>query len=66
MAKYRANAKDVAYRYYMSDCLNLINQHKYLTKRYRDIIGEQYEPQIEKSGDEIAAEIIAKAGLIVK
>lgn len=55
----------MTYRFYMSDCLNNINQRKYMTMRYADMVNDT-KPKVEKTGDEIAAEIISKAGLVVK
>lgn len=56
----------MTYRYYISDCLNLINQKKYLTTRYADLVNGKNNHQINKSGDEIVQEVIEKAGLVVK
>lgn len=54
----------MTYRIYISDCLNLINQRKYLTKRFADMVYKDVSPK--KSGDEIALEVIRKAGLVMK
>lgn len=64
MARYRTDIRDMTYRFYMSDCLNLVNQRKYMTVRFADMVYKKPEPQ--KSGDEIAREVISKAGLVVK
>ena len=56
----------MTYRFYLTDAVNAGNQHKYLTIRYADIVKGKLTAKEEKSGDEIAAEIIAKAGLVVK
>lgn len=66
MARYRTDIRDMTYRIYMSDCLNLINQKKYLTTRYADLVSGKDNHQISKSGDEIVQEVIEKAGLVVK
>lgn len=66
MARYRTDIRDMTYRIYMSDCLNLINQNKYLSTRYADLINGKLNHQISKSGDEIVQEVIEKAGLVVK
>ena len=59
------------YRYYLTDCLKLIAENtakyaggSYISNRYKDIVDPQ--PIMEKTGDEIAAEIIMKAGLHIK
>lgn len=59
------------YRYYLTDCLKLITENtakfaggSYISNRYEDIIDSK--PIIEKTGDEIASEIIINAGLHVK
>ena len=50
-----------AYRYYVTDSLQNIPRNKYTTKRFYDIIHPK--PIDNKSGDEIAAEVIRAAGL---
>ena len=58
MARYRTDIRDMTYRIYMSDCLNLINQKKYLTTRYADLVSGKNNHQVNKSGDEIVQEVI--------
>lgn len=48
----------------MTDSLQLSGQRKYITSRWADIIGGEKEDA--RSGDEIALEIIEKAGLVTK
>lgn len=52
---------DEAYRIYVTHSLQLNPQGKYITKRYDELIKQSNEP--EKSGDEIAIDIITRAGL---
>lgn len=52
---------EMAYRIYVTEALRSIPQGKFSQKSFYDIIHS--EPQDEQSGDEIAMEIIAKAGL---
>lgn len=60
-AKWDDHQKSLAYRIYISDTLFAMAQQKYLTKRYVDLISN--EPQDDRSGDEIALDVIAKCGL---
>lgn len=55
--------EETLYRIYAAECLNLTPQNKYLTKRYSDLIKPQ--KQDDRDPDEIAAEIIKKAGLTI-
>lgn len=51
--------RDEAYRIFVTTSLQLAPQQKYLTKGYSELL----ERKEEKSGDEIAVEIMQKAGL---
>ena len=55
--------RDKTYRIYITRSLQLIPQSKYITANYTDLI----EPKEEdtRTGDEIALDIINRAGLIV-
>lgn len=52
---------ELAYRIYVTEALRGIPQGQYSQKSFYDIITSK--PQEQKSGDEIAMEIIMKAGL---
>ena len=67
MSKATQQAKDTAYRVYVTDCLKLIAENTKniaLKLRYYDII--QPKKADTRTGDEIVADIIKRAGLVVK
>ena len=67
MSKATQQAKDTAYRVYVTDCLKLIAENTgniSLKSRYYDII--QPKKADNRTGDEIVADIIKRAGLVVK
>ena len=67
MSKANQQAKDTAYRVYVTDCLKLIAENTgniSLKLRYYDII--QPKKEDTRTGDEIVADIIKRAGLVVK
>ena len=51
----------MAYRFYVTDSLQYIPQQRYTTKRFYDII--YAKPEDTRTGDEIAVDVIKKAGL---
>ena len=71
MSKANQQAKDTAYRVYVTDCLKLIAENtanisrgQYMKSRYYDII---YQAKVDtRTGDEIVEDIIKRAGLVVK
>ena len=67
MSKANQQAKDTAYRVYVTDCLKLIAENTgniSMKLRYYDII--QPKKADTRTGDEIVADIIKRAGLVVK
>ena len=67
MSKANQQAKDTAYRVYVTDCLKLIAENTgniSLKLRYYDII--QQKKVDTRTGDEIVEDIIKRAGLVVK
>ena len=67
MSKANQQSKDTAYRVYVTDCLKLIAENTgniSLKLRYYDII--QPKKVDNRTGDEIVADIIKRAGLVVK
>lgn len=63
-ARFDKTIREETYRIYITKSLQLAPQNQWLTKDYYDIINPDNIPDTpEKSGDEIAAEIIEKAGL---
>lgn len=61
MARFKEYQRELAYRVYISDSLFYYGQQKQLTKRWSDIAYPK--PVDKRSGDEIALEVIKKAGL---
>lgn len=57
--------RESAYRFYVTDALQNIPQNKYSKRRFYDIIytDMQKTHYAEKSGDEIAVDIMKRAGL---
>lgn len=71
MSKVKQQAKDTAYRVYVTDCLKLIAENtaniscgQYMKARYYDIITPK--KQDTRTGDEIVEDIVKRAGLVVK
>ena len=71
MSKVNQQAKDTAYRVYVTDCMKLISENtanishgQYMKARYYDII-RPAKADI-RTGDEIVEDIIKRAGLVVK
>lgn len=52
-----------AYRVYVTDSLQLAVQNKYLTQRWADLISNNVDT---RSGDEVALDVIRRAGLRLK
>ena len=61
-ARLEQEKRELAYRYYVADSLRLVPQNKCKVHRLIEI----YHPEMiqeEKTGDEIAADVIQNAGL---
>ena len=70
MARYQSQQRDLAYRIYVSDCLRIISENtakmgggSYITAKLADIIN--HKPVDDRTGEEIAADIINRAGIEV-
>ena len=70
MARYQSLQRDLVYRIYLTDCLRIIGENtakigggSYITAKFSDIINQ--EPIDNRSGEEIAADIINRAGIEV-
>ena len=70
MARYQSQQRDLAYRIYVSDCLRIISENaakmcggSYITNKLADIINPK--PVDNRTGEEIAADIIKRAGIEV-
>ena len=70
IARYQSQQRDLAYRIYVTDCLRIISENtakicggSYITANFADIINPK--PVDNRTGDEIAADIIKLAGIEV-
>ena len=70
IARFNQHQRDLAYRIYVSDCLRIISENtakmgggSYITAKFADIINPK--PADNRSGEEIAADIIKRAGIEV-
>ena len=70
IARYNQHQRDLAYRIYVTDCLRIITENtakmgggSYITAKFSDIINPK--PVDNRAGEEIAADIINRAGIEV-
>ena len=70
ITRYQSQQRDLAYRIYVSDCLRIISENtarmsngSYVTAKFSDIINPK--PVENRTGEEIAADIIKRAGIEV-
>ena len=70
MSRYQSQVRDLAYRIYVTDCLRIISENtakicggSYITAKLADIINPK--PVDDRTGEEIAADIINRAGIEV-
>ena len=70
MARFQSQQRDLAYRIYVTDCLRIISENtakmgggSYITAMLSDIINPK--PVDNRSGEEIAADLIKRAGIEV-
>lgn len=64
-SRYEEYQRDLAYRIYVTDSLYLDAQNKMMNMRYAEIIGLKKTKVDTRSGDEIAEDVIKRAGLEV-
>lgn len=57
--------RETAFRVYVSDSLYYSAREQMLTNRYSDMIGKKQAKEDNRSGEEIAADVIKRAGLVV-
>ena len=69
-ARFNQHQRDLAYRIYVTDCLRMVTENTakmskgaYTAARFYDIINPK--PVDNRSGNEIAADIIKRAGIEV-
>ena len=70
IARFNQHQRDLAYRIYVTDCLRIISENtakmgggSYITAKFADIINPK--PVDNQTGEEIAADIIKRAGIEV-
>ena len=70
IARYESQQRDLVYRIYVTDCLRIISENtakmggeSYITAKYEDIINPKTVDN--RTGEEIAADIIKRAGIEV-
>ena len=70
IARYQSQRRDLAYRIYVTDCLRIISENSakmcggsYMKAKFTDIINPK--PVDKRTGEEIAADIIKRAGIEV-
>ena len=69
-ARFNQHQRDLAYRIYVTDCLRIISENtakvgggSYITAKFSDIINPK--PVDNRTGEEIASDIIKRAGIEV-
>lgn len=55
--------EEEAYRYYVTDCLYYLRRDKTLSRRFYDMVKNPVAKADNRTGDEIAADLIKKMGL---
>lgn len=70
LARYIQHQRDVAYRIYVTDCLRILTENtanmcegSYISERYADIVNPKAVDN--RSGEEVVADIIQRAGIEV-
>lgn len=63
ISRYNEKKRDDAYRYYITDSIFYYAQNKALKSRFYDLLNMKID---NRSGDEIAADVISRAGLSIK
>lgn len=57
------DAREWGYKYYVSDSLQCIPQNKYMAHSLREVLQPAHKVD-KRSGDDIAMDVIRKAGLM--
>lgn len=70
VARYQLQQRDLAYRIYVAECLRMISENaasgggrSYMAVKFEDIINQKHVDN--RTGEEIAADIIKRAGIEV-
>ncbi|MBR2783055.1 MAG: hypothetical protein IKD93_02535 [Firmicutes bacterium] len=65
-ARIQQEQRALSFRIYVTDALQGAPQGKYLTRRWTELVEELERPVDRRSGEEIAADFIRRAGLHFK
>lgn len=70
VTRLKIQQRDMAYRFYVTECLRIITENttrssggSFMQAKFSDLINPK--PQDDRTGEEIAADIIKRAGLEV-
>ena len=70
IARYQSQQRDLAYRIYVTNCLRIMTENtakqvggNYISAEYEDLINPKKKDN--RTGDEIAADVIRNAGIKV-
>ncbi len=63
IAFFQKEQEELAYRIYMTDAMKALCN---INLRYADILAHRRKPKDNRSGEEIAADVIKRCGLVVK
>jgi len=58
--------EEYTFKVYMSDSVQLAGEDKFITRRWCDIANDLKKPVDNRTGDEVAADVIKRLGLIPK
>lgn len=65
IARIEEDTREMIYRFYVAQSLQLAPQGKYKTQSFYDILYPK-EPEEEKTAEEIVQDVVKKAGLILR
>lgn len=66
IARYKSSQKELAYRIYITDSVQLLAQGKSLQKRFYDFLCNGASIEEDKPAADVAHDILFKAGIEVK
>lgn len=65
-AKLEKSIQEAQFRVYITDALYYAPRNQWMSKRFVELIDEPKKPKDNRSGDEVAAEVIKRLGLKFK
>ena len=60
------DSEEYAYKVYMTDSAQLSVENKYISRRWCEIMEDMKKPVDNRTGDEVAADVIKRLGLSLK